>query len=119
MKNLILAVLSLVALSACAPTRPLVDPSRTDMNAYERDLLACQQLSGEVPGVGTGAAGGAAVGYLLGTVLCRTMGGGSACSSFARGTAVAGAASGAASGAREESYTVKQCLRGRGYNPLN
>ena len=112
-----IALVLIVMVTGCAAPRPLVDPARTDMQAYERDLQECRSLSGEVAGPGTTAAVGAGIGYALGQVLCRTMGGRN-CSAFARGAAVAGGASGAASGVRSESEVVRNCLRGRGHNPL-
>lgn len=117
MKTALIALLA-AALVACAPTRLLVDASRTDMNRYEADLADCRQIAGEAPGAGTGAAAGAVAGYLLGRVLAATLGARNSAPA-GRASAIAGAVSGGAAGAKGESDVVRRCLQGRGHNPLN
>jgi outer membrane lipoprotein SlyB len=106
------------AISGCA-YRPIVDPARTDMAKYEKDLVECRQIAEQAPGAGTGALVGAGAGYALGQVTARATGRSAVANEAGRGGAVLGAAGGAGSGARNKRQVIKNCMIGRGHPVLD
>jgi uncharacterized protein YcfJ len=107
---------TLVAGCAAHSSKPIIDPAGVDMEQYEADIAACEEIATQVDQkVGEGAARGALVGGLIGAVLGDTE---SVVRSAGVG-AVAGGAGGAATTEKEKSEVVKNCLRNRGYQILN
>ena len=119
----VLAAMTATAfLGACStvPTQPqadytLVDPGRTDMTQYQTDYADCARLANQAD-VGASAAGGAVVGAmvggLIGALIC-----GRSCAAWGAGFGGGqGAVSGGVAAARDQQFTVRGCLAGRGYN---
>lgn len=108
----------LLALSlcvACASKKPIIDTAGVDMDQYQRDLAACEQVATQVDTAGTAAksaAAGAAVGAALGAVWGDV-------GSSAAGGAVSGGAGGLFSADEEKARVIKNCMRNRGYAVLN
>ncbi|MBK1634356.1 glycine zipper family protein [Rhodovulum adriaticum] len=132
------ALVAALALGACAELeplteyRPVVDPQRTNMAAFERDLVQCRQVALELEAdyrkrqqeqagqqMMVGLIAGALVGAAAGT------------NSGNQGELIAyGAATGAAAGAASTDYTrdlvrygprrvVDRCMAERGHSILN
>ena len=123
-----------LALSACAPNiaeyMPVVDPSKTDMNQFERDLVQCRGIGIDAKAnydqqASKQAAGNLIAGAVVGAAVGATVG---------RGTGYQGeltrygAATGALQGSASASQTVNQggpnriidrCMANRGYAILN
>ena len=117
------AVLLLVSMiSGCANTganyRPVVDTKGVDLNAYEADLIECQQFAKQTAGAGESAAAGAAAGAVFGALLAAAAGGGSSRRSTAGVGAVSGAAGAGAQGETNQRNVIRRCLGGRGYKVL-
>ncbi len=108
--------ITLAAGCAAHSSKPIIEPAGVDMDQYQADIAACEEIATQVDQkAGEGAARGALVGGLIGAVLgdsetvMRSAGVG----------AVAGGAGGAATTEKEKSRVVKNCLRNRGYAILN
>lgn len=123
-----------LALEACAPKisqyRPLVDPSTTDLNQFERDLVQCRGIGIDAKAnydqqASKLAAGNIIAGVAVGALVGATVG---------RGTGYQGeltrygAATGALQGSASASQIVIQggpnrimdrCMANRGYAILN
>jgi uncharacterized protein YcfJ len=118
-RNLVaIGLLCIILAAGCAAhsSKPIIDPAGVDMEQYEADVAACEEIATQVEQkTGEGAARGALVGGLIGAVLgdsetvVRSAGVG----------AVAGGAEGQANTEKEKSQVVKNCLRNRGYQVLN
>lgn len=118
-----LTLASLALLSACAvvpqanPNYSLIDPAGVDMARYSQDYQECSELANQTDVADRAAAGavaGAIFGALLGAVLCGRgcVGAGMA------GGALGGSTGAAAGGVREQRYTLRSCLAGRGYRVI-
>jgi len=113
-----ITVVSLVFVSGCAsrPTNVVIDPAGVNMQAYQKDLSECQQLSQQVEHKGgRGAVGGAIVGSAVGAIV----GNRDTAKKVAGVGAVGGTARGAAATRAERDRVVKNCMRNRGYSVLN
>ena len=114
----ILLLLIIVAVSACATHKVIVDKQGIDMTQYEQDLAECSQYAEEVDAgseVAKGAVGGAVIGGAVGAIL----GGRKSAERLGGVAAVTGAAGSGSSASREKNQVIKNCLRGRGYKILN
>lgn len=103
--------------------RPVVDSYNVDMNKYQKDLAECQTLAEHENPVGKALASallagaiGAATGAALGA---PTGNSGYGAQVGATAAGVAGGAAGGAESARTMKGIVYNCLRARGYNPLD
>ena len=119
MKRYLVAIgmlgITLAAGCAAHSSKPVIDPQGVDMEQYEADVAACEEIATQVDQkAGEGAARGAVVGGLIGAVV-----GNNSVGTSAGVGAVAGGASGAARTDKEKSQVVKNCLRNRGYQILN
>ncbi|HEY0975338.1 MAG TPA: glycine zipper family protein [Solimonas sp.] len=114
----LMSLLAVALLAACASSGPIVDTQNTDMVRYEQDLSQCEAYAAQVntgQQAGKSALGGAAVGAVLGAIVGNSK-------TVARGAGVGGVVGGvkgASQGEREKDTVVKNCLRGRGYRVLN
>jgi len=116
--KLIYSLLIILAVSACASKKVIIDKEGVDMSKYEQDLEACKQYAEEVETgseVAKGAVGGAVIGGAVGAIL----GGRRSAGTLAGVGAVTGAAHGGGGASREKGQVIKNCLRGRGYRVLN
>lgn len=116
--KLIYSLLIILAVSACASHKVIIDKEGVDMSKYEQDLEVCKQYAEEVETgseVAKGAAGGAVIGGAVGAIL----GGRRSAEKLAGVGAVTGAARGGGGASKEKSQVIKNCLRGRGYRVLN
>lgn len=124
MKSVVVAVISIALISACANTganyRPIVDlrGGAVDINRYEADLRECQQYATQTADAATQAAVGAAAGAILGALLAAAAGSRYDRHASARVGAVAGAVGGAGSGEHDQREIIRRCLAGRGYSVL-
>ncbi|MCP4768011.1 MAG: glycine zipper family protein [Gammaproteobacteria bacterium] len=108
--------ITLIAGCAANSSKPIIDPEGVDMEQYEADIAACEEIATQVDQkAGEGAARGALVGGLIGAVV----GDSEAVLTSAGVGAVVGGADGAATTEKEKSKVVKNCLRNRGYKILN
>ena len=118
MKYLILVVgvvATLFSFSSLADV--IIDPAGVDMDAYQKDLAECNELSEQVDSK-TGA--GAAKGAVRGTAVVAILGNNRNNRGRVAGiSAISGAAKGSAQTKAERQQVVKNCLRGRGYKVLN
>ena len=107
--------ITLIAGCAANSSKPIIDPEGVDMEQYEADIAACEEIATQVDQkAGEGAVGGAVVGGLIGAVV-----GDNSVGTSAGVGAVVGGAQGAATTEKEKSQVVKNCLRNRGYKILN
>jgi len=107
--------ITLTAGCAAHSSKPVIDPQGIDMEQYEADVTACEEIATQVEQkAGEGAVGGAIVGGLIGAMADDHSVGTSAGVG-----AVVGGAQGAATTEKEKSQVVKNCLRNRGYKILN
>jgi len=114
----ILLLLPVIALSACASQKIIIDKQGVDLTKYEQDLAECRQYADEVDTASEtakGALGGAVIGGAVGAIL----GGSRSAERLGGVAAVTGAAGGGTSASKEKSQITKNCLRGRGYRILN
>jgi outer membrane lipoprotein SlyB len=122
MKRLALAIY-LAALAGCAvvpqanPSYSLIDPAGVDQARYSQDYNECAALANQTDVADRAAAGavaGAIFGALLGSVLCGRgcVGAGMA------GGALGGSSGAATAGVREQHWTLRSCLAGRGYSVI-
>lgn len=119
------ALAVVLALTGCSAqnVRPVVDTYRTDMVAYDRDLKECQSLAEHenpvakamIAALVVGAAG-AAMGAAIGSPSGNADYGAKAGAAMG---ASAGAAQGGADSARTMKGIVYNCMRQRGYVPLD
>ena len=121
MKNIMLAVL-ILAISACATYRPIVDMKGVDQGRYEADLKECQVYAEQVSPAGHAAVGagiGAGIGAVLGAIIGSFFGeaGRGAGMGAALGGAQ-GAIGGGAEGAQGQVNIIRNCMAGRGYRVL-
>ncbi len=107
--------ITLAAGCAAHSSKPIIDPQGVDMEQYEADVAACEEIATQVDQkAGEGAVGGAVVGGLIGAIV-----GDNSVGTSAGVGAVVGGAQGAATTEKEKSQVVKNCLRNRGYEILN
>ena len=120
-----IALFPAVLLIGCSAQniRPVVDSYNVDMAKYEKDLAECQSLAEHENPVGKALASalvagalGAATGAALGA---PTGNAGYGAQVGAAAVGVAGGAAGGAESARTMKGIVYNCLRARGYNPLD
>jgi outer membrane lipoprotein SlyB len=112
-----IGLLGIILNAGCAAhsSKPIIDPEGVDMEQYEADVAACEEIATQVEQkAGEGAVGGAVVGGLVGAIV-----GDNSVGTSAGVGAVVGGAQGAATTEKEKSQVVKNCLRDRGYKILN
>jgi uncharacterized protein YcfJ len=111
-----------LAVVGCATVPPapnpgysLVDPARTDMQAYQRDYAACAALATQGDPVASGVAG-AGIGALFGALVGSVIGGRDGARYGAQLGAIHGAAGGTVAGVADQQGTLRRCLVDRGYS---
>jgi hypothetical protein len=116
----VLILLLLLATTACATYRPIVDTRNIDDPVlYEDDLVDCQSYAHQVSPARSAAAG-AVIGALFGAAFAAALGGDRwLVEHVAASGAVQGAAVGAGSGAGTQVDIIRNCMSDRGYAVLN
>ncbi|WP_323844588.1 glycine zipper family protein [Microbulbifer magnicolonia] len=99
----------------------VIDTQGVNMSQYQADLADCRATASIARADAgrrgaTRAAGGALLGGALGAIIGDTS---RAAAAGAASGALVGGVSGVGSASAEESYIVRNCLRGRGYRVLN
>ena len=117
MQKLIVVILIVATVSACASHVPIIDTKGVDMNAYHSDLVECQQIAEQVSPAAS-AAGGAVAGALFGALLGAAIGGRGGAGYGAKIGTAEGVGVGAAGGAVRQVQVVNRCMAGRGYKVL-
>lgn len=107
---------SVIFMTACANTNPVIDTKGVDMRAYQADLAECQEYA-ELISAGEEAAKEAGLGAAFFWALSKVSGGDDKASASVG--AITGTSKGLREAAREKEQIVKNCLRGRGYRVLN
>jgi uncharacterized protein YcfJ len=114
--RLLLLMLAIIYVSACARQQVIIDPAGVDEAQYQQDLAECKKIAEQVEQkAGKGAVAGAVISGAIGAIL----GDRRDAERLAGVGAVSGGASGAARTRQEKDMVIKNCLRNRGYKVLN
>jgi outer membrane lipoprotein SlyB len=112
-------LIPILALSACATHRPIIDTyNRNNPGHYEQDLAECQSIASNNTDTVGSAATGAVAGALFGALLGAAIGGRSGAGFGAKIFGVEGAAGGAVASGGTQIRVINNCMIGRGYNVL-
>ncbi len=117
--------LCLLFLSACVPHRPIVDYEMVgDSRKYEADLRHCQRIAKQGLGPAEGAVGGTILGGMLGAGLGAALGAVTGNASLGASYGGISGSAGGGVGGMSKGFQVQKkitanCMRGRGYTPLD